>query len=597
MKQHTYKSESKKIILCFITAFIIISGFFALSKDVYAIKTPDGSTSFNSALLEDRDPNEIIDNDDREAGYALIIEHMDRLKALYNLSSSTIQKMDDIFYQANNYVATHDMTVSQYLDYIESIKADLDAAVSGASSEEKTSDFIYICNNNTIRAASYGQSTIVTLNLVNLGTENITDIIITPVVSTKVSEWPFDILTPSDVRMIDSLQAASTAEEIATRQREASWAFVVARDAMTGTYPLKFHVQYLHNGSTVEKDIYTYINITGAPGSGNLDSSAEENADTSTPRIIVTGFSTDPETIYAGDTFKLTITVQNTSSDTAVSNIQFDLKAASEGENSKDTYEAFLPTSGSSTIYVPRIEKGATYDLSIEMTSRGDLTQKPYVIDVTADYEDSNNKSYKATTSVSIPIKQEARVDTGDVDIMPLSIAVGESSNVMFDVYNMGKTTIYNVQVSFISSTLEGGNVFIGKLDPGATGSVDATVTGIAETLDDGTVTALISYEDESGNVSTIEKNINLYVYAALEDDMMWDDPMFYEDDMPKAGMPVWLIIIIVLLVIGVITGIIIFVKKRNTSKKKSKKKKKNKYESYEEELDEIRDFDDNGDN
>lgn len=582
--------DCRNIILGIITALILITGFFALSKDVYAIKTPDGSTSFNSALLEDRDPNEIIDNDDREAGYVLIIEYMDRLKALYNLSPSTIQTMDDIFYQANNYVATHDMTIGQYLEYIESVQADLSAAVSGASTDEKTSDFIYICNNNAVRSASYGQSTIVTLNLVNLGTENITDIIVTPVVSTKVSEWPFDILTPSDVRMIDSLQAASTAEEIAVRQKEVSWAFVVSKDAMTGTYPLKFHVQYLHDGSTVEKDIYTYINITGAPGSGNLDSSSDDNAsDTSTPRIIVTGFSTNPETVYAGDTFTLTITVQNTSNNTAVSNIQFDLKAASEGEDSKNTYEAFLPTSGSSTIYVPRIEKGASYDLTIEMTSRGDLTQKPYVIDVNADYEDNNSKSYKATTSVSIPIKQEARVDTGDADIMPLGISVGENANIMFDIYNMGKTTLYNVQVSFISSTLDGGNVFIGKLDPGATGSVDATVTGVAETVDDGNIIALISYEDESGNISTLEKQINLYVYAPMMDDMMWDDTMFYDEEMPKQGMPWWGILLIVLAIAGIITGIIIFIKKRKAaSKKKSKKNGKNKYAKYKEEIDDY---------
>lgn len=588
-KAHFLKS---RLILGFITALILITGFIALSKDVYAIKTPDGSTSFNSALLEDRDPNEIIDNDDREAGYVLIIEYMDRLKAMYNLSPSTIQTMDDIFYQANNYVATHDMTVGQYLEYIETIMADLSAAVSGASTDETTSDFIYICNNNTIRSASYGQSTMVTLNLVNLGTENITDVIVTPVVSTKATEWPFDILTPSDVRIIDSLMAASTAEEIATRQKEVSWAFVVSKDALTGTYPLKFHVQYLHNGKTVEKDIYTYINITGAPGNGKLNSTSNDSTESSTPRIIVTGFSTTPETIYAGDTFNLTITVQNTSSDTAVSNIQFDLKAASEGDDSKNTYEAFLPTSGSSTIYVPRIEKGATYDLSIEMTSRGDLTQKPYVIDVTADYEDSDNKSYKATTSVSIPIKQEARVDTGDADIMPLSIAVGEGSNIMFDVYNMGKTTLYNVQVSFISSTLTGGNVYVGKLDPGATGSVDATVIGIAETVDDGTVTALISYEDESGNVSTLEKPLTIYVSGSIEDDMIWDDSMYYEEEIPKQGMPWWGTLLIILVIIGIIVGIIIFIKKKKAKKKKSKKKGKNKYAKYEEEID---DNDDNG--
>ena len=283
------------------------------------------------------------------------------------------------------------------------------------------------------------------------------------------------------------------------------------------------------------------------------------------------------------DTFGLTITVQNTSTSTAVSNVQFDLKAASEGDDSKNTYEAFLPTSGSSTVYVSKIEKGCTYDINIEMTARGDLTQKPYVINVNAQYEDSNQKTFETTASVSIPVKQEARVDTGDADIMPLSIAVGEQSNIMFDIYNMGKTTLYNVQVSFQAPSIDGGNVFVGKLDPGATGSVDATVTGIAETTDDGVITAIISYEDESGNVSTLEKNIDLFVYEAYYDDGMWEDPGFMYEDAPKSGMPWWGWLLIILAVIGIVTGIIIFIKKKKASKKKNKKKNKNKYAQYEE--------------
>lgn len=580
-------SLTKHILWGLLSSLIIVVAFTILSSNVYAGINYDLTASVNMALLEGRPDNDMINDKDREVGYVELLEYQERLKTLYDLSPDSEQALLEIYMQANIYVANHAMTVSQFKTYIAGIESDMNTAISGATTSGTPSDFIFINNNSAVRSASYGQSTTVTVNLVNLGNVDLNDVIVTPVVSNKITEWPFSIQSSNDMRIISTLQAASTAEEIASRQQTLSWNYVVSKDALTGTYPIKLHVQYLRNGATEEKDLITYINITGAPGSGNLDGTSNDKADTSTPRIIVTGFSTDPETVYAGDTFKLKITVQNTSTTTAVSNIQFDLKAASEGDDSKNTYEAFLPTSGSSTIYVSKIEKGASYDLSIEMTSRGDLTQKPYVIDVNADYEDNNNKSYKATTSVSIPIKQEARVDTGDADIMPLSIAVGENSNVMFDIYNMGKTTLYNVQVSFVSSTLEGGNVFIGKLDPGATGSVDATVTGIAETTDDGTVTALISYEDESGNVSTLEKQINLFVYTSMDDGMMWDDSMVYDDTQVKKGMPWWGVLLIILVIIGAIVGIVIFTKKRKASKKKAKKKGKSKYTKYEDELNE----------
>ena len=106
-----------------------------------------------------------------------------------------------------------------------------------------------------------------------------------------------------------------------------------------------------------------------------------EDTNVSQPRIIVTGFETDPADVYAGDTFLLTIHVQNTSPDTAVSNVLFDLQAVeggTEGTNGiTNSYAAFLPTSGSSSIYVERMAAGSTHDLQIEMQAKADLSQKP----------------------------------------------------------------------------------------------------------------------------------------------------------------------------------------------------------------------------
>ena len=340
--------------------------------------------------------------------------------------------------------------------------------------------------------------------------------------------------------MIPKIQASSDVNVAHTYAQNVTWAFRVSTQAKTGTYPLVFHVQYYRNGQLASTDITTYINITGAPGAGTLSESAGKDENISTPRIIVTGFRTDPEVVYAGDTFNLTVTLQNTSLSTPVSNIQFDFKAASEGNNNETTYEAFLPTSGSATKFVSAIPAGATTSISIEMTARSDLSQKPYVITLNAAYEDSERNPYTMSSNISIPVKQEARIDTGEVEILPDSIEVGNQTNVMFPVYNKGKTTLYNVQVDFIGDTVEGGSTFLGKLEPGATGNVDAMVTGIAPTMDDGTVIARVSYEDEAGNVTYIEKEITIWVTEAFDpDDGFYIDEGFYDgefDDMDGEG-------------------------------------------------------------
>ena len=340
-----------------------------------------------------------------------------------------------------------------------------------------------------------------------------------------------------------------------------------------------------------ESDLTTYINIKGKSSSGKLIEDEKDKKDDdkiSTPRIIVTGFTTDPEEIYAGDTFNVTITVQNTSTYTAVKNIQFDLTAANTGDDLKTTYEAFLPTSGSATMYLDSIGAGETAELSLELAARGDLTERPYSVSLEMNYEDAYKNPFKSESNFSIPVHQAARVDTGTAEISPEYAMVGDIVNVCFPIYNKGQTTLYNVQVDFPSESFEGGSCYVGKLETGATGDVDASLTAIAPSTDDGTVIAIISYEDASGNVSTLEKELNIYVedYVAMEFNEIDEDGdgimegIDYDGDgivdeyyegMEKSSFPVWIIVVIavaVLLVVGVVIIIIIVV----VVKKKKKK-------------------------
>ena len=113
-----------------------------------------------------------------------------------------------------------------------------------------------------------------------------------------------------------------------------------------------------------------------------------EETNVSQPRIIVTGFETEPAEIYAGDIFTLTVHVKNTSPDTAVNNVLFDLQAVEGGTETStgqitNSYASFLPTSGSSSIYVERMPAGSSQDLKIEMQAKADLSQKPYAVSYT----------------------------------------------------------------------------------------------------------------------------------------------------------------------------------------------------------------------
>ena len=517
---------------------------------------------FDVTSLVTKDEGAKATDEDRAAAYAYLVEHMETLKKLYDLSPEGCKRMNHVFYEANVFIAENDMTVGQLVTYVNEVEANLTTAAQ--TNVKSAEQFLFITNNTAIPKVSYGQTVNIGFSVANLGTALVQDVLITPVVDTDISKWPFDITTAQEVRKIYRLEPIADPNKEAESAQPVSWNFRVSNDVLTGTYPIKFHVKYYRDGAVEETDLVSYVDVTGAPGAGFLNPGEKDGGKTSTPRIIVTGFTTDPVEVYAGDTFNLTITVQNTATSTSVSNIQFDLKAAKEGTG-ESAVEAFLPTSGSATIFVKQIPAGGTADLSIEMTARSDLTQKPYIVELDASYEDEKNNPYQASTSVSIPVKQEARVDTGDAEIMPPSVEVGGSSNIMFSIYNKGKTTLYNTSVEFVGDSISGGSAFLGKIDPGATGNVDSMVTGVMPTQDDGTIKAVISYEDEAGKVTTIEKEMNLFVFEMQMDGDFegdWDDGMIEEQ--PKK-FP-WAILIggiVVLVVAGIVVAVILSRKKK----------------------------------
>lgn len=490
------------------------------------------------------------------------------LKARYDLTDEKIKKMDKIYNSAMTYMRNAGLTMSELTSYETEVEGYLlEIAKENTTGTEK---FLMLSNEVPISDAKYGEQTFVVLSLINLGKTDITDVVITPTVSNDRAKWPFDINQAYDAQTVQIIQASDNTVDAFNKRMDIGWYFNVRNDVLTGCYPLTFHATYYQGGALVETDIVTYINIKGSNPSDTLIK--DEDKQNANPRIIVTGFTTNPETIYAGSTFMLTVSVKNTSADTVVKNVLFNLEATVEGNDTTATYAAFLPTSGSSSVYTNSIAPGQTYDMSIEMEAKSDLAQKPYVLTVNMKYDTDDQINISDSAHVSVPIKQESKLDTSSAEVMPESIAVGEQSNVMFDVYNTGKTTLYNVKVSYKSDTVEEGLTYLGNIAPGATGSVDSMVTGIAPDMGDGIVKAVITYEDEAGNETQVEKELNLYVYEMTfdEPEMGTDYEEFWDEENTKKvyAISAGVIVIGIVVVAAVIIIIAVVISKTKKAKR-----------------------------
>ena len=520
--------------------------------------TPAGSTQTKQDLLN----KAIGDASDDLADY----------KTLIDPDNKYTKKLDEIITKAKDQIKKM-TTATDVTNYVSKAKAQMDAVVNPPKDDSKddkddkdddttvpvnADHFLTVGGNWVTPVANAGQPVSIVLPIVNMGKTNVTKAVVTPVLSTDTATWPFEITQSGYSQTIEDLPGTDTGMSDMDRRRELTWNLQTRSDVGNGYQKISFNVRYFaSDGSSQTTTLDTYIQTSGTAGV-----SADGKA--STPRVIVTGFETNPEVVHAGDSFMLTLHLKNTSTATSVNNMLFEFDAAVEGKDSETTYESFLPTAGSNTIFVDKMAKNGTRDIQIEMEARSDLAQKPYAIDVNMSYEDEHVNAYTNKASVSIPVKQEARIDMSQPEVTPSSIDVGSEANVMFSIYNLGKTKLYNVSVKTDSEFFSGGDCFVGNLDSGATGSVDMYLTGEAATTDDGTVKLQITYEDETGAPTTVEKEISLFVTEPVYDDGMYDDTAMPDGDTGNGmGIGGKIAVVVVILIAAGVAGAVIVMKRK----------------------------------
>lgn len=493
-------------------------------------------------------------------------------KRLIDPDNKYASKLDEIITKARAQIDNM-TTATGVTNYVSKAKAQMDAVVNPPKDDSKddkddkddnttvpvnADHFLTVGGNWVTPVANAGQPVSIVLPIVNMGKTNVTKAVVTPVLSTDTATWPFEITQSGYSQTIEDLPGTDTGMSDMDRRRELTWNLQTRSDVGNGYQKISFNVRYFaSDGSSQTTTLDTYIQTSGTAGV-----SADGKA--STPRVIVTGFETNPEVVHAGDSFMLTLHLKNTSTATSVNNMLFEFDAAVEGKDSETTYESFLPTAGSNTIFVDKMAKNGTRDIQIEMEARSDLAQKPYAIDVNMSYEDEHVNAYTNKASVSIPVKQEARIDMSQPEVTPSSIDVGSEANVMFSIYNLGKTKLYNVSVKTDSEFFSGGDCFVGNLDSGATGSVDMYLTGEAATTDDGTVKLQITYEDETGAPTTVEKEISLFVTEPVYDDGMHDDTAMPDGDTGNGmGIGGKIAVVVVILIAAGVAGAVIVMKRK----------------------------------
>lgn len=454
---------------------------------------------------------------------------------------------------------------------------------------------------NAVPVFEYQKENSLEMYIANREDQEITDIVIEPYIDEEdISKWPFQKDNQDDAVKITRL-AKDTASEMVR------FTFKERDDVATGNHKIYFVCTYKIDGveksgrkafwvkttakpeeKKEDKPLQVHLTDTTKKDDNNLGddpfggdggfSNGEasysgggggggDSSDGSVPRVIVTGFDTKPKKVKAGSDFTLTVHLKNTSKKTRVKNMLFDLNAPEEGSDEQTTAPAFLPSSGSSSVYLEGMKAKGTADISIKLNAKSDLLQKPYSVELSMKYEDAGGNAVETASSLSIPVKQDARFEFSDFEINPESVAVDDEANVMCNLYNLGRIKLYNVRATFEGDSIEKEEVFIGNVESGATASIDAMLKGTQASEGPAPVTMTMSYENEEGEATTETKELMLEVTEMMDEGMDMGMPM--EEEAQGGGFPV-VPVVIAVGVIAMIAAAVIILKQRKKRMRKS---------------------------
>ena len=349
------------------------------------------------------------------------------------------------------------------------------------------------------------------VNMRNASTFTAYDVVVSLEMSEDDTKYPFEI---NDANYDRRFEKVDSGETVAL-----NYSMAIREDTYSGYYPIKAIIKYrdnsTHTGEYLQIERTFYVRIHNKEEEDDLGEFNEN--DRTQARIIVDSFETIPAEIIAGDEFELVLRMKNASSGIPASNILFSL----ESEKADDS-AVFTTETGASSYTVNSLGAGEVTELRVKMKSRAGVDQRSYSLTINETYDSPEYKNAANKVVIDIPVRQIPRLSVGTIDVMPESITVGGETNVMFPVNNTGKVTLYNVTASFAGDSIVPSDSYVGNIEPGQTGNVDAMVKGAAPTMDDGKIQITISYEDENGEVSTVDKEMSLFVTE--------DVPMDYGD-------------------------------------------------------------------
>ena len=278
----------------------------------------------------------------------------------------------------------------------------------------------------------------------------------------------------------------------------------------------------------------TQVRVTGAAsssggsyygGGGGIPSGGTEKPQA---KLVVEAITTDPLNPKAGENFDVVLSLKNTSANYYVQNVEVTYTTEED---------ALMPTSGSNSVYIAKIDKSESYEQRLPVKASPELSNDNVKIELAMEYEDKKLTALTATQSVMVKVQQVQRMQLDELQLPTTQTVAGDSADVSLGIFNLGRTVLYNVTAKVVCDNpnlMMGQSFFGGNMDPGTSKTAELEVTPVEGGQYNASV--VVTYENAMGEVTTETRPFALTV-AALEE-MNYDDMMNYEEPEPEPQAP-----------------------------------------------------------
>lgn len=370
-----------------------------------------------------------------------------------------------------------------------------------ASNKNQSSNLII--QNITYPTGSIGlnKDVDVSFSIRNQGQSDAKDIVITAesadpagLVPKSVSTIKLNSLSPGQVQKVD-------------------YKFLTTKAAETKNYLVNIKVEYVDDLISADQK----HSITQFVGIFVLAPDAPGDPIKTTPKLIIDKYNFEPGLIRAGENFQMNLSFFNTNSKKSVKNIKIFLtaepNAGTDPKSPSVGSSVFTPVDSSNTFYIDSIAPKGNVQKTITMFTVPDAVAKTHTITANFEYEDTAGESYTATELIGVPVIQQSKLETGELNYYPESF-LGEPVPISLEFYNTGKVPLYNMMVKLEGNfQTENGSYYIGNFDNGSSEYYEGMVIPNEPGQLEGEV--VFTYEDSTGEPQELRREFSLNIMDA----------------------------------------------------------------------------------